>query len=150
MCFHISYECPDAKIAKNDILVFKLLEKTPKTKKGIYYSPFKGYRYNFNKQKEFKSKNYIRPEYYYRVNEGIHCYRKIKTFGNIESSKYVVSIIPKGTRYYYNNEETVSDKIICLGIINNSHKFSSLSKKKQLEEITKFVNNKDYNLSFKV
>ncbi len=154
MCFNVTSSCRKAKIAKKDILVFKKLKKY-RLGQGVWVSPFQNYTYNFNNLTEYFSDKPLKiesPLSLKKIFHGIHCYRKVSqrresNFNYIYECNIFLAIIPKGTKYFFNRYETVSEKIIFLGKLEKE--FFKLNKEERLKEIKKVFKNK-FDLTFEV
>lgn len=135
MCFYIHSKHKTAKIAKKDIICYKILSKFNTRlyldnfihEKGIYFSSIKNYIYNFNENKKYISNIKVEnANYWNNYNEcihiGIHSYSSIKRCRSYPYSRVVIvkCIIPKGSTYYYNpdKQEYVSDTIEFIELID--------------------------------
>jgi hypothetical protein len=114
------------KVAKKDITIYKLLNLKNKKGKIIYYSPYRGTKYELNnhyyqtKQKfTIDIANIGMPSSkFIMVNRGLHSYTDYD-FSRLRDSSianacYVKAIIPKGSLYLRGDSETeiVSDNLI--------------------------------------
>ena len=116
MCFHISNKNPNEQTAKEDIVVYKVLER--KSNKAIYrnfyYQPNRTYR--LRKKLELCHSSFIST--ISNIHEGFHSCSTLDKAKEIKSydwnyRKIVKFIIPKGAKYYYNqiDQEYVSTSI---------------------------------------
>lgn len=105
MCFSTTKNAK-AKIAEKDIECYKILIR------GIY-APCQKKRYKKNESNPNVPLVKRRDGNYYMIDKGYHSY---KTLGSAKASwllgKIVRFIIPKGTRYYSNRIEYVSETIV--------------------------------------
>lgn len=112
-----------AKIAKEDIVVYKVLD----TEYGLLLSPYYSHSHwsigRTKKSKLHKQKDRSSiPIDKYAVNEGLHACRTIqRAFDRIgttvlTTSKVFEAIIPKGAKYYFGQkDEAASDKLKLTG-----------------------------------
>ena len=110
MCF-VTTESVKAKIAKNDIKCWKVL--FPRLGGNKYESPVESFHYHPGR----KTKKVILNKVNSRIiNEGYHSYITKKDAENSSlmcgSKEIYKMIIPKGTRYFSNSTEYVSETII--------------------------------------
>lgn len=119
MCFAISEKYPNALVAKRDITCYKLVFN-----KGEWYS-HSGYeaacqRYAYYPGKTTKRVQIVpvlESQYIYR---GYHSYRSLKVLKE-EQKRWnedlvpIKLVIPKGTLYYKNEWECVSERLKCIG-----------------------------------
>ena len=104
-----------AKIAKEDIKIYKVLD----TKLKKLKSPYKNFKWKLN---EVFTSDLIFDEFYYsyEINEGLHSFSKInkntKDYFYLlkwDSCKLFEGYIPKGSNYFIGkNNEIVSDQLI--------------------------------------
>lgn len=113
MCFR-RLDLSKAEVAKVDIVVWKVFDKISKDK---YSSPHMGHE--VVKHQEISTKGFSYGQDKQDVFKGIHSYT---TSHNADSSGWSCTygsilrcIIPKGTRYYKNNTECVSTRLIVGG-----------------------------------
>lgn len=119
MCFNLGTHTsiPKAKTAKTDILCYKVVETSEEFDgKLIIRSMLQGHIYKLGKLETatFGIRNMFNN---YTIHAGLHSYTraskaKICLQGSDLSDKIMVCIIPKGTRYYENETEFCSDKLI--------------------------------------
>ena len=117
MCFHISRHYPKMQTAKEDIVVYKAINKSGtgwvynmRDKEGNIMKWIPGWVYYQDMPKSHLFTKYIRTEI-----EG-NCFHSNKTIrlakGKKDSYDMVVKmIIPKGALYYENEEEYVSNEL---------------------------------------
>jgi len=105
MCFDISNKHPNAKIAKRDIICFKVLQVWGKELR----SPTRHCLYRYD---EIMPQRQLIPSPYYEyINCGYHSYSNKKKsdyrgWGNGTGGKILVQcIIPAGSTYYYNERD---------------------------------------------
>ena len=107
MCFIIHPNHPDVKIATEDLICLKQLEK-----RGHYYtSPIQNMKYftEYRKTpKEISINKFSKRNV--EINEGLHSHNKYNNYYAL----FFKAIIPKGTKFYYNpmTNEYVSLKLI--------------------------------------
>lgn len=133
MCFIIDRKiCPKALKAKKDIRVYKVLENVSKSSKQEVKgeSPFKYYTWLSNKlEKRTFSFETLDED---RIEEGLHAFVNMKPIKVINDkggwTTYCETFIceffiPKGAKYYFNDEEIVSEEMIWSGRVwSNSSK----------------------------
>jgi hypothetical protein len=111
MCFTIdNWESPGPKVAQKDIVCYKILNR----RYSPHYYPF---RYKWNKLNERID---LKITWGNMISEGYHSYKKLKVIPGYDNNSQVPSakfriykmIIPKGTLYYENEKEYVSETII--------------------------------------
>jgi len=107
MCFIVSPFDTKVKIAKKDIICWKVMLKA----KGYYVSfvRYKKYIRNERYNVKFRIKNMDR-EPFSEINIGFHSYKEIPAHS--KWSTLVRCIIPKGTRYFENDMYFISESII--------------------------------------
>lgn len=119
MCF-ISYLNPEELIASKNIICYKIVLKTKeKNKVTAYMNP--SHIYTLEKLNKKIKLNVHQYNLRYHIYEGYHSiitkdYLKRK-YTLIDNMVYVKCIIPKGTKYYKNVTEMVSENIIIKKII---------------------------------
>ena len=123
MCLEIySRTCPVAKIATEDMYVYKYLKVTGVGDFASVTSPYRGFQYCLGET--VSAKMYIGGcgRYYY-VDAGLHSFAKFKdaysyTSNTLNSYYVFVCIIPKGAKYYKGKFGSkisyASDKLIVL------------------------------------
>jgi len=118
MCFTISEKFPKPLVAKRDITCYKLVfgKGEWRTRTG-YEAACQRYAYYPGRTTK---KVDIKPSLYNEVDEGYHSYRSLREVNKqkpIWSADLVTlkMIIPKGTLYYKNDSEYVSERIKCIG-----------------------------------
>ena len=115
MCFAISEKYPNALVAKRDITCYKLVFN-----KGEWYS-HSGYeaacqRYAYYPGRITKRVNIESTRFHATIHEGYHSYRSLKVLKE-EQKRWddsligIKMIIPKGTLYYKNDRECVSERL---------------------------------------
>ncbi len=129
MCFKIDKEkCPLAVKAKKDIRVYKLLEYFPSF--GGLKTPFQYYKYT--------PKEICQADFYIsssQIHQGFHAYiskkgiKKAINDGYYWRSCICEFIIPKGSKYYFNDEEIVSDKTYWTGRVYRTDRWVKWNKK---------------------
>lgn len=116
MCFFISEKYSKEKIAKKDIVCYKRLKINPT---GNFLSPYQKKPYKLN----ILYRSRLELSSYHTIDVGIHSYsckkRATRLLNRVRGEVLVKSIIPKGSRYYYNQirHEYVSNRIILQEII---------------------------------
>lgn len=118
MCFTISEKFPKPLVAKRDITCYKLVfgKGEWRTHKG-YEAAVQSYAYYPGRTTK---KVDIKPSLYNEIDEGYHSYRSLKVLKE-EQKRWddsligIKMIIPKGTLYYKNDRECVSERLKCIG-----------------------------------
>lgn len=120
MCFTISEKFPKPLVAKRDITCYKLVfgKGEWRTHKG-YEAAVQSYAYypgRTTKKVDIKPSLYTANE----IHEGYHSYRSLQAVNkqkHIWSDSFVTlkMVIPKGTTYYKNDREYVSERLKCIG-----------------------------------
>ena len=113
MCFHINKEkCPKALIAEKDIKVYKVLIPRVNFEKVCQlmspymtqvYKPRKLYKSEFGIRLQARS-----------IYEGLHSYLTLKSAAKTDWWEVQIVgefIVPKGSEYYFNEREIVSNQI---------------------------------------
>ncbi len=118
MCFIIDSNHPKVKIAKKDIVCYKLFYNHKKH----FESPYRNFKFQKGEcYYESKALKITYEAYYsHTIEIGIHSYTNLKKSINVSESWIfsniiiVKCIIPEGAKYYYNStwKEYVSDYII--------------------------------------
>ena len=118
MCFDISEKYPNALIAKKDIICYKIVFD-----KGEWYS-HNGYEaacqsYAYYPAKTTKRVDIESTRFHVTIYEGYHSFRSLKVLKeeqkNWDDSLIGIKmIIPKGTLYYKNDREYVSERLKCV------------------------------------
>ena len=117
MCFIIHEKYPEEKIAKKDIVCYKILERNSTVD---FLSPYQKKHYKLNIL--YRSRLEL-SSYRITIDIGIHSYscKKKATYwiNKVRNGVLAKGIIPKGSRYYYNPtmHEYVSNRIILQKII---------------------------------
>lgn len=116
MCFDMTHKRP--KIALRDIVCYKVSashHRAIKTFRPVYMDGFE-YKINIPAPKEKLSPNPLG-----EIHIGYHSYKDKKTmsteWGFFDCKKAGKFVIPKGSRYYENDIEYVSETLIFKGII---------------------------------
>lgn len=111
MCYVLK-ENEESKIADKDIVVYKIIcsDGTP------LHNYKEGFKYNFLSRFFCKKVN-IKVQKSHKENiifEGYHSYRSLEYAKGIRVYSTIIRkfIIPKGTKYYCNNNEYVSERIL--------------------------------------
>lgn len=118
MCFDISEKYPNALVAKRDITCYKIVFD-----KGEWYTHH-GYeaacqRYAYYPGKTTKRVDIESTRFHATIDEGYHSYRSLKVLKE-EQERWddsligIKMIIPKGTLYYKNDREYVSERLKCV------------------------------------
>ncbi len=118
MCFLISHMTPAMRIATEDIPCIKVLQhRRYKFGRRAILSPSQDAVYwnwlNWRKKKIKKRSRLERPNQRNSINKGLHTYRpeiSINIFANIQEKH--IAYIPKGAKYYMNNKEYVSNRLV--------------------------------------
>jgi len=120
MCFTISEKFPKPLVAKRDITCYKLVFDKGK------WSTHTGYEAACQRYAYYPSRTTkrvaVKPSLYTanEIHEGYHSYRSLKVVKE-EQKKWITNlipiklIIPKGTTYYKNDREYVSERLKCIG-----------------------------------
>lgn len=127
MCFVTTSSARIAKTARKNILAYKLLKNISATGGS---SPFQNLRWSVGKtvKSRLKTKLSYNGE---NINEGLHCF-KTKTgalnyfYYKKDKHKLVPVLIPKGSKYYENNTQIVSNQMILLS--NDAQSFDKVAK----------------------
>ena len=114
MCFDLNKGVTEASIAKKDIVVFKGLDRGSTWNR--LRSPYQGTPYTIGKTKAAALK---RKDVWMSINIGLH---SCKSYRSARShAPYVFrAIIPKGSYYYENRIEYVSNKLRVVGEVTKS------------------------------
>lgn len=121
MCFIIDPKQPDFKIAENDIDCYKLSWEDRENVVSDIFRPFHREYFTYTLNKKTKDE-IVCPSFFGSdsINEGYHSFKDesklIGTFG-ITPRATGKFIIPKGTKYYENDYEYVSETLIFKGYI---------------------------------
>lgn len=107
-------------IAKKDILVYKILQKYNNHSPYYYMKYEKGFLYYQDGKRQFSS--YIMPlvfSWNLEINQGLHSYKNKKVAEDClfsvftdPSYKIVEMIVPKGSKYFENDGEIVSNQLL--------------------------------------
>ena len=122
MCFVIDESvCPKMLTAKEDIVCYKKITKDLNSAhQNFKYEFNKLYKIKFWRFKILKDQRDNRDKH--SIYRGFHSFQK-PLFDIPSYNIYVKCIIPKGAKYYFNNEnENVSNSIIIKEIFNNKEK----------------------------
>ncbi len=114
MCFIISSEEPEEKIAKRDIVCYKRFDAKNRINSKYFYSPFMGFKYE--KGQCYFEDEALGIERIDNIDFGFHSYStKLEAILCVLHDEEIVKcIIPEGARYYRNTRyrEYVSDYLI--------------------------------------
>lgn len=125
MCFIINKRYPKSKIAKKDIIVYKRIRHDFKPlvfSSKRKYVLNKEYLARDNKGKPLLRLKVIKGMRNNYIDEGVHSYKsEFRAFDSLSSTEILIEcIIPKKTRYYENEEECVSKKIIPIKVLTKT------------------------------
>lgn len=112
MCFFIDPEHKRVKIAKKDMVCYKRLHIHSFI--GGFRSPYADFIYEKGETYFEDSMSISNDDFFDRIEVGLHSYSKKSTAdGHWQSCVTVRCVIPKGSRYYYNErtKEYVSDTL---------------------------------------
>ena len=138
MCFYLQTKNRKMKIATEDILCLKQLNR-----EGHYYNAIHYYIPYFTEYRktplELEVENFSRSSN--QINKGLHTFCHTNARNYQEFNKYYrrytfKAIIPKGTKFYYNSDkgEYVSLKIIVEPVPLNESEIKKLSRKAKLQQ----------------
>ncbi len=112
MCFYIDKEiCPKALIAEKDIRVYKQMAFNKHA--NLLISPIQEFEYKPNR---IYKTSLIKEVVF--IHQGFHAFRNLIRCSSWTLSMAIVLcefIIPKGSKYYFNDKEIVSNKIYWTG-----------------------------------
>ena len=113
MCFVVSDKYPNKLIAKKDIRCYKRMEKIG----GQIYSAIKHKKYSFGKLTKAKGTRHnavLEISWVVFIQTGTHSYvaKSLAKYYQSPDEILVQCTIPKGSRYYKNETEYVSNRII--------------------------------------
>ena len=118
MCFKVSEKFPDPIVAKRDIPCYKSVFNKGWRAKNGYEAAVQRYAYFVGRTSKRVP---LLTKYALLINEGYHSYRNLK-IAKCEHKMWldgaliiVKMVIPKGTVYYKNDKEYVSERIKCIG-----------------------------------
>lgn len=115
MCFHIDEKkCPNMLVAAADIICWKTTENNFLRYDG-FISSYRGFRYRYNKTYKMKFKVKPRDR---EINDGFHSYRFLMDASVRMGETSIRCCIPKGSNYYYNKDQYVSE---CIEILDKKY-----------------------------
>lgn len=126
MCFSTRPSVSVAKTATKNILAYKLLKDISPTGGS---SPFHDLKWEVGKPVKAPLKTKL--DYSCQsINEGLHCFKTKRGAMNYlykrDGHKLVPVLIPKGSKYYENNTQIVSNQMILLS--NDAGSFAKVAK----------------------
>ena len=107
MCFHIHPKYPEPKLAETDIICYKVVRKRSFTNE--FYSIYEMFRYKLKEIYSRTSFGIVKTFYEDVIYEGFHSYSILDKAIDQYAGHHgciIKCIIPEGTIYYYNPEDS--------------------------------------------